>query len=362
MESYIDLENLLVRYDNITVRVVIQDFVNEPWFNAKHVCTLLGYVNHRDTLKMHVSKENKKQLHHLVSNFKALYKNVQGNSYFINDKGFNELILKSNKPKAKEIQKWIANKVIPTFRKDIMNGFNEYLKKEVVELDKKYDKLKKDVKEKNKRIMQLENNQKPKKFLKHSAVYIIRPSITSDKKMNKIGSCKDASKRFAQYNTTVPDDIHIVDVFYVKYYKQVEQCAKALLHKYIYRTGRGNGKEYYKCSRNQIWEMLNVCVSQIEGKHLSEIKKELRGMNRQTVDDDKVEIYEFDSNKFSVANTQKGGSVDELLDGQTGGSNDALLGISKVLSDEEVKRKALKYIAKISALIEKMGGLDDIVL
>lgn len=336
METYIDLENMLLRHDNTTVRVIIQDYVHTPWFNAKHVCMTLGYDNYKTALKLNVSSENKKQLKHLVSNYKSLYKKVKGKTYFLNNTGLNELIIKSNNAKAKEIQKWIANDVMPIFRKEYIGKYDLSLKQKIGDMDTKYKLLYEDVKEKNKDIMQFENGPKTKQFLKHPAVYIIRPSVVSNKNMNKIGSCKDASKRFSQYNTSVPDNIHVIDVFYVENYKQVEQALNAMLFRRIHKTER-TGKKYYKCSRNQIWDILDVSILQLEGKHLSEIKKELRGSNRHTIDDDKAELYEFESDN------QSGGSV-------------------VTLSDSDAKLKLLKYITKISALIEKMGGLDDIVL
>lgn len=97
-EHYLDLENLLLSYEDNIVHIVIEDGTNEPWFNAKNVAKMLNYIKHKDTIKLNVSIQNKKQLTYLVSDFKLLYKNAQGQSYFINENGFNELIIKSNKP------------------------------------------------------------------------------------------------------------------------------------------------------------------------------------------------------------------------------------------------------------------------
>lgn len=232
--------------------------------------------------------------------------------------------------------------MLPALRKNGMYELNKKIKKDYIELNKKFDDTKKNLIETKKRVKQLENNQNKKKFLKHPAVYIIRPSVTSNKKMNKIGSCEDPNKRFPQYNTTVPDNVQIVDVFYVKDHEGVEQCAKGILHKYLYRTGRGKGKEYYKCSKKQIVDAFDACVFAMEGKHISEIQTEIKGLNRQNYDDDKVEIFEFDSKQNGGYNKNDNFSVES--------------------NQTYYQEKTLKYLSKsmecMSKILENMTNHD----
>lgn len=99
------------------IHTVMQDDVDVLWFNSKQICHLLKYVKHKNALGSNVSPENKKQLQHLVSDYKSLYKNVQGQSYYINEKGLCELILKSNKMNVKGIQKQLLSEIMPMIEK-----------------------------------------------------------------------------------------------------------------------------------------------------------------------------------------------------------------------------------------------------
>ena len=115
-EKYIDYVKMLINYKGNSVYIVIDD-TNTPWFNAKDVTKLLDYENTKRTIQINVNEKNKKELRFIIENYNLLYKNVQGQSLFINEKGVNELIIKSKKKEAIEIQQWLADEVMPSLLK-----------------------------------------------------------------------------------------------------------------------------------------------------------------------------------------------------------------------------------------------------
>ena len=82
-EKYIDYVKMLINYKGNSVYIVIDD-TNTPWFNAKDVTKLLDYENTKRTIQINVNEKNKKELRFIIENYNLLYKNVQGQSLFIN--------------------------------------------------------------------------------------------------------------------------------------------------------------------------------------------------------------------------------------------------------------------------------------
>ena len=102
-EKIIDVANMLISYANNTIYIIIDDMNEEPWFNAKDCATFLDYIDQKNTIKQHVSQQNRAPLKSLVSEYKILYKNAQGHSIYINERGFYQLLMHSKKPNAKEV-------------------------------------------------------------------------------------------------------------------------------------------------------------------------------------------------------------------------------------------------------------------
>lgn len=81
----------------------------EYWFVAKEVCEILAISNHRDA----------------VSNLDEDEKGVaktdtlggEQDTLIISESGLYTLIIRSNKPKAKEFRKWVTSVVLPNIRK-----------------------------------------------------------------------------------------------------------------------------------------------------------------------------------------------------------------------------------------------------
>jgi prophage antirepressor-like protein len=97
-------------FEDHSVRIQLDD-LQQPWFNAKDVCSALGYYNYRQAIEdhvdlLHVSKRDTKtsQGHKRVANF-------------INEAGLYSLILGSHMPAAKRFKLWVTSEVLPSIRK-----------------------------------------------------------------------------------------------------------------------------------------------------------------------------------------------------------------------------------------------------
>jgi prophage antirepressor-like protein len=331
MEKIVDVENMKFMYNNENIYIIMAND-DSIWFRANDVLHLLGYIDKKQALRINVENKNKKQLQELSDTYKSLYKNVQGQTLFINSEGFNNLIIKSNKPDAIEIQRWISNEVLPALAEKGRYVIGNKTTAELKKVRSDFEKVLRKKKKLSKEVKKYKNNQKKLTYPKGSAIYIMRPKIGSKKKIIKIGRTGNPNVRFANYNTTLPDNVQDVIVIPVVDMVGTEMCLKGLLHKYIYRER----KEYYKCSIKDVLKALDTCIFSTEGKHIT-CYKNMSRMSSVDIMDDNAELYEFESDN------QSGGSV-------------------ITLSDSDAKLKLLKYITKISALIEKMGGIDEIVL
>jgi prophage antirepressor-like protein len=63
----------------------MHDKTNEPYFNANQLCALLEYTKYRQAIKKNVKEEDTALLKDIVKDYKLLYKNVQGNTKFLNE-------------------------------------------------------------------------------------------------------------------------------------------------------------------------------------------------------------------------------------------------------------------------------------
>jgi len=91
---------------SISLRAIVRD--GEPWFLGMDVAAALGYANASDALTDHVDPEDK----HSVS------LGLPGRApIIINESGLYSLILRSNKPEAKQFKRWVTKEVLPTIRK-----------------------------------------------------------------------------------------------------------------------------------------------------------------------------------------------------------------------------------------------------
>lgn len=103
------------------IRVVVIE--NEPWFVAKDVAKVLGYVDTDQAIRKHVEKEDK-----LTRQFNGSGQNRE--MVIINQYAVYDLALSSKLEGAKQFKKWLTHEVIPSIEKtgqyiDSENKFEE---------------------------------------------------------------------------------------------------------------------------------------------------------------------------------------------------------------------------------------------
>jgi len=97
---------------------VVRDEQGEPWWVATDVCKVLGIANPSDAIKRLDDDEkmtleiSEGLINHGLSN------NAPGTRLnLVNEPGLYHLILRSNKPEAKDFRRWITHEVLPALRR-----------------------------------------------------------------------------------------------------------------------------------------------------------------------------------------------------------------------------------------------------
>ena len=88
---------------------VLADERGEPWMVAKDVCDVLGLSDVSMSLKK--LDDDEKLIQKIFVS--GQYRNI----WLINESGFFSLVLRSNKPQAKKIKKWVTGEILPAIRK-----------------------------------------------------------------------------------------------------------------------------------------------------------------------------------------------------------------------------------------------------
>lgn len=96
-------------YNESDVKVRAQMIDENPWFVAKDLC---DYLDLNDVGQAVERLDDDEKL------TRTLYVSGQGRQmWLVNESGMYALVIRSNKPKAREFRKWITNEILPTLRK-----------------------------------------------------------------------------------------------------------------------------------------------------------------------------------------------------------------------------------------------------
>ena len=122
-----------------------------------------------------------------------------------------------------------------------------------------------------KKIKELENNQKPKINSQKKIIYVFR-ALNTDLTLYKIGKTINSKTRFSKHNSPLANDLEVLFQYETDNIDQVESCAKALMKKAQYRKY----KEIYKIDLNILKQIIKNCDATI-----NEINKNIDKMNKK---------------------------------------------------------------------------------
>lgn len=278
--TLIQLYKNLLTYDGHDVYVVFDD--TEPYFHAKQLCQLLGYVDFRDAIRTHIEKKDIYYLEDIVDDYGALYKNAQGHTKFLSEAGMMLLIMSSKHKKAKEIKDWIARDVVPAIRK-----YGEYIATH--EYKQQIDELKIIIDAKSKEIEIQKHNLKKQKFKKESIVYILRNvDDTTNLELDaeeiltlRFGKTKDVNFRKPPHDSATKDRSQIIKQIAVKDIGMIEKCVFSKLDNFRVR----DNSSFLECTYNQLINTIADCVKFFENIDIDKIpdvhKKMVRENNNE---------------------------------------------------------------------------------
>ena len=95
-------------YDQIEVSVIVDDD-GDPWWIAKEVCEILGLIDVSKSVERLDSDEKLMR--------KVFVSGQNRDIWTVNEPGLYSLIIRSNKPEAKQFKRWITHEVLPSIRK-----------------------------------------------------------------------------------------------------------------------------------------------------------------------------------------------------------------------------------------------------
>lgn len=114
------------------VRVIMRD--DNPWFVAKEPCCSLGYSDVSNACRM-LDEDEKCIISR--SELPSLFEESSNASTMtlISESGLYTLIMRSNKPEAKEFRKWVTSDVLPSIRKSGVYATDNFIQKTIDDPD-----------------------------------------------------------------------------------------------------------------------------------------------------------------------------------------------------------------------------------
>ena len=110
----------------------------------------------------------------------------------------------------------------------------------------------------NKKINQLENNQKPTINSSKKIIYVFR-ALNTDLTLYKIGKTINSKTRFSKHNSPMANDLEVLFQYETENIDQVESCVKILMKKAKYRKY----KEIYRIDLDILKNIIKDCDAKI---------------------------------------------------------------------------------------------------
>ena len=189
---------------------------NDIYFHANEVAKYLQYSNYCSAIYKIVNNEDKITFHHLktILNTPSLADgvNFKPETYFINQDGLLDLIMKSRMPLALQFRKWLYREVIPSILNTgayVSPQLVDQLKKENSELQLKLDQA-----ITNPYINKIQRNRLENTEYKMEQLYIITSKEYAKHYVFKIGKSVDPFKRLLSLNTGMMKESDQLDICY----------------------------------------------------------------------------------------------------------------------------------------------------
>ncbi len=140
----------------------------------------------------------------------------------------------------------------------------------------------------NKKIKQLENNQKPKINTNKKIIYVFR-ALNTELTLYKIGKTINSKTRFSKHNSPMANDLEVLFEYETDNIDQVELCIKAYMKKAQYRKY----KEIYRVDLDIIKNTIKNCDAKINeiNKEIDTKNQKLKGGNTFNKIDNKEILY-----------------------------------------------------------------------
>ena len=140
----------------------------------------------------------------------------------------------------------------------------------------------------DKKIKQLENNQKPNINSTKKIIYVFK-ALNTDLTLYKIGKTINSKSRFSKHNSPMANDLEVLFQYETDNIDQVELCIKALMKKAQYRKY----KEIYQVDLDIIKKIIKNCDVEINeiNKEIENKNKKQKGGNKLNKIDDNEILY-----------------------------------------------------------------------
>ena len=270
-----DFKSFLVKYTTINSKF-IEDFYNivkEDYFE-KYYDFLIDSEILRKWLKISIKQD---------------FVNTIKNSYKINVDYKLEKIKKSEGSGGhnKEIitlTPETTKKICLMTKSKVGNDVRQYF----IDLELAFYKFKNHIIESlNKKIEQLENNQKPKLNSTKGLIYVFRALNTDNATLYKIGRTVNSKKRFNSHNSPLANDLEIIMTYEADNIEQLESCVKTMMKKAQYRKY----KEIYEVDIDIIKNIIKDCdvkLKEINNMIDKKNKKQKGGKIQKITESDKI--------------------------------------------------------------------------
>ena len=140
----------------------------------------------------------------------------------------------------------------------------------------------------NKKIEQLENNQKPKINSNKRIIYVFR-ALNTELTLYKIGKTINSKTRFSKHNSPMANELEVLFQYETENINQVELCIKAYMKKAQYRKY----KEIYQVDLEIIKKTIKNCDVEINkiNKEIDSKNKRQKGGNILNKIDENEKLY-----------------------------------------------------------------------